>query len=81
MAWMSFASPAPWLWVLAFLVCAVELSWYIYVKYVLYPRLLPLNKPPPPAMPPAIFIERVLQHILCLENYTPHDFFSGIQVC
>ena len=57
---------------------AAELAFYLYIKLVVYPRISPVRKAPKPAMDPTIFIERVLQHIICLEKYNNTDFFAGM---
>ena len=54
-----------------------ELAFYLYVTRLLYQRISPVRKPPRPALEPARFIERVLQHIVSLKTYDPADFFTG----
>lgn len=54
-----------------------ELLFYLYIKFVVYPQISVLRRAPKPALDPTIFIERVLQHIVCLKNYSSEAFFAG----
>jgi hypothetical protein len=55
----------------------IELLFYFYVRYVLFPRRQILTAPPAPVMPPLQLIMRVLDHLAILESYSSHEYFKG----
>jgi hypothetical protein len=57
-----------------------ELVFYVYVRYFVYPKILPLRTPPKPALEPVVFIERVISHIVALDSYDSREFFRGLSI-